>query len=88
MAKVLIAPSPLDGIEVEFVKVLKDAGHELVYPKKGEQLSESELIHWLNGAAAVLAGSEPYNEKVIAAHPQLRVIARVGVGYDLSLIHI
>ena len=54
MAKVLIAPSPLDGIEVEFVKVLKDAGHELVYPKKGEQLSESELIHWLNGAAAVL----------------------------------
>lgn len=34
MAKVLIAPSPLDGIEVEFVKVLKDAGHELVYPKK------------------------------------------------------
>ena len=82
MAKVLIAPSPLDGIEVEFVKVLKDAGHELVYPKKGEQLSESELIHWLNGVTAVLAGSEPYNEKVIAAHPQLRVIARVGVGYD------
>lgn len=40
------------------------------------------MIHWLNGAVAVLAGSEPYNEKVIAAHPQLRVIARVGVGYD------
>ena len=54
MAKVLIAPSPLDGIEVEFVKVLKDAGHELVYPKKGEQLSESELIHWLNGVPLFL----------------------------------
>lgn len=82
MAKILIAPSPLDGIEIEFVKVLRDAGHELVYPKKGEQLSESELMRWLEGVTAVLAGSEPYNEKVIAAHPQLRVIARVGVGFD------
>ncbi len=82
MAKVLIAPSPLDGIDAEFVTVLKNAGHELIYPKKGQQLSEAELIQWLHGVDAVLAGSEPYNEKVIHANPQLKVIARVGVGYD------
>jgi len=82
MAKILMAPSPLDGVEAEFTSVLKKAGHDLVYPKKGRQLSEDELLDGLKGITAVLAGSEPYTQKVIAAHPQLRVIARVGVGYD------
>lgn len=82
MAKVLIAPSPLDGVDAEFVSVLKKAGHELIYPGKGQQLTEDELMTWLRGTSAVLAGSEPYSAKIIGAHPQLRVIARVGVGYD------
>ena len=32
--------------------------------------------------SASLAGSEPYTRRVLGAHPQLRVIARAGVGYD------
>jgi DNA-binding NarL/FixJ family response regulator len=36
----------------------------------------------LTGIKASLAGSEPYTRKVLQAHPQLRVIARAGVGYD------
>jgi len=36
----------------------------------------------LQGVSAALAGSEPYSERVLAANPQLRVVARVGVGYD------
>lgn len=82
MPKVLIAPMTLAKIEASFVKLLRDAGFDLVYPEKPAQLTEDELLEHLNGIDASLAGSEPYTRRVIAAHPQLRVIARAGVGYD------
>ncbi len=82
MDKVLIAPAPLAGLQAEFVNVLKKAGFELVFPKKKTQLVEHELLDHLTGIRAALAGSEPYTRKVLQAHPQLRVIARAGVGYD------
>src|SRR5262249_51162746 len=44
--------------------------------------NEEQLLAALKGIDASLAGSEPYTARVLAAHPQLRVIARVGVGYD------
>lgn len=82
MDKILIAPAPLAGLESSFVPTLRNAGFELVYPKRRLQLLEAELLEQLQGIKAVLAGSEPYSRKVIEAHPQLRVIARAGVGYD------
>lgn len=82
MDKVLIAPATLAGVEAEFLNVLKRAGFELVFPKKKAQLTEPELIEQLAGIRAAVAGSEPYTRKVLAAHPQLRVIARAGVGFD------
>jgi phosphoglycerate dehydrogenase-like enzyme len=36
----------------------------------------------LRDVEAVVAGSEPYTTKILEAFPQLRVISRVGVGYD------
>jgi D-3-phosphoglycerate dehydrogenase / 2-oxoglutarate reductase len=82
MDKVLIAPITLAGIDGAFVRVLREAGLELVYPNTGAQLTEEELLKFLPGIKASLAGSEPYTARVLDAHPQLRVIARVGVGYD------
>jgi D-3-phosphoglycerate dehydrogenase len=82
MDKVLIAPITLAGIEGAFLRVLREAGFELVYPNTGAQLTEEELLKFLPGIKASLAGSEPYSARVLDAHPQLRVIARVGVGYD------
>ncbi|MCS7045946.1 MAG: hydroxyacid dehydrogenase, partial [Gemmataceae bacterium] len=82
MAKVLIAPTPLYGLEGEFVAALRTAGFELVYPPKRGQMVEAELLETLRGVKATIAGSEPYTRRVLEAHPQLRVIARAGVGYD------
>ena len=82
MAKVLIAPAPLQGVEGEYRDILIAAGHEPVQQNLGRQLVESELVEWLKGFDAALAGSEPYTRKVIEARPELKVIARVGVGYD------
>jgi phosphoglycerate dehydrogenase-like enzyme len=82
MPKVLIAPMTLAGIDGEFLHALRNAGFELVFPHVAHQLLEDELIHWLAGIDASLAGSEPYTARVFRAHPQLKVVARVGVGYD------
>lgn len=82
MTKVLIAPAPLDGIDAEFRTALLKAGFELVYPKLGRQMVESELRAMLPGIRASLAGSEPYTDAVLSQFPDLKVIARVGVGYD------
>jgi D-3-phosphoglycerate dehydrogenase len=82
MPRVLIAPTALANVQSSFVDVLKNAGLELVYHGLPNQLNEEQLLKALVGVEASVAGSEPYSARVLAAHPQLKVIARVGVGYD------
>lgn len=82
MPKVLIAPMTLASVQGAFLHLLHEAGFETFYPNRNHQLSEEELLATLDGAVGTLAGMEPYTQRVLAAHPSLRVIARVGVGYD------
>jgi D-3-phosphoglycerate dehydrogenase / 2-oxoglutarate reductase len=82
MPKVMIGPAPLAGLPGDFLTVLAAAGFEFVYPKVAVQMTEKDLLEQLPGIPAALAGSEPYTRKVFAACPQLKVVARVGVGYD------
>jgi len=46
------------------------------------KLTEDELLQALPGVFATLASSEPYTERVFRAAPDLRVVARWGVGFD------
>jgi D-3-phosphoglycerate dehydrogenase len=80
--KVLITPMTLAGIDSPYQGVLRDAGFELVFPKRAFLLTEQELLDVLPGICGVIAGSEPYTPRVLSANPALRVIARAGVGYD------
>ena len=82
MQKVLIAPMTLATQEGPFQKVLREAGFELVYPSRPAQLTEDELLRAIQGVKGALAGSEPYTRRIIESNPELRVIARAGVGYD------
>jgi D-3-phosphoglycerate dehydrogenase len=82
MLKVLIGPSPLAQKTGPFLDLLRSAGFEPVYPRRQAQMTEAELIEQLPAVDASLAGSEPYTRRVIESAPRLRVIARVGVGYD------
>lgn len=84
MTRVLITPTTLKNIEGRYRTLLTEAGMEIVTPPEpwDHQLREEELFQLLPGIDATVAGMEPYNAKVLAAHPQLKVIARVGVGYD------
>lgn len=82
MQKILIAPMTLASQEGPYHKILREAGFELAYPSRATQLTEEELLRAIQGVRGVLAGSEPYTRRVIESNPDLRVIARAGVGYD------
>lgn len=62
---------------------LADAGCELLFNRQERAYSEAELIEVIPEIDATIAGSEPYNEATLSAARSLKVIARVGVGYDM-----
>jgi phosphoglycerate dehydrogenase-like enzyme len=82
MPKVLIAPATLAGIEAPYLQFLQEAGLEPLFPARKAQLTEDELLDVVPKLVASIAGSEPYTRRVLAAAPNLRVIARAGVGHD------
>ena len=72
--------------DIYALRLLRDAGFEikLISNKRFSQgnASDEEEIDILQGAAAVLAAGERYTKNVIESLPDLRVIARLGVGFD------
>lgn len=84
MPKVLIVPREVAKFADKYRAPLDAAGLEVVTlpPAEANLPTEAELIAALSGVVATVAGSEPYTDAVFAAHPQLRVVARCGVGYD------
>lgn len=83
---VLITPDGLIGKRGPWVDILERAGFDVAYPSDPAftrgHAGDEETIRVLHGACAVLAGGEFLTEAVINSLPDLRVIARVGVGYD------
>ncbi|HWB09322.1 MAG TPA: phosphoglycerate dehydrogenase [Pirellulales bacterium] len=84
MPRVLVTPTVIKNQPGPYREVLEAAGFEVAYPTAN--LSESLpdpalLLSQLKGVCAVLAGSELYNREVLEK-ANLRVIARMGVGYD------
>jgi phosphoglycerate dehydrogenase-like enzyme len=64
-------------------ELLQAAGFEVLPGTRTENYWQPDaLIRELQGCAAVVAGSEPYTRAVLEALPELRVIARTGVGFD------
>src|SRR5262245_47491901 len=81
--KVLVTVYHLTAREAPYLRRLEHAGFEVVRNPLGRHYPESELIDPLPGVFATLAGGEPYTERVFAAAPDLRMVARFGVGYDM-----
>ncbi|HUY35396.1 MAG TPA: phosphoglycerate dehydrogenase [Pirellulales bacterium] len=84
MPRILVTTTVIKHQPGPYLDILKSAGFDVAYPTAA--LSESipnptVLLGQLAGVSAVLAGSEIYNRDVLAK-AGLRVIARMGVGYD------
>ena len=82
MARVLLTTAQVSSVTDELVRPLIDAGHELAQLPNAQASNEDVLIAAAAGAAAVIAGVEPYTPRFFDASPGLKVIARTGVGYD------
>ncbi|MEN6642516.1 MAG: phosphoglycerate dehydrogenase [Armatimonadia bacterium] len=61
---------------------LEGAGLTVKVPVHSGAWTEEDVIEAVTGCVAVLAGMEPYTERVFASLPDLKVIARWGIGYD------
>ncbi len=73
----------LNAAGAPHVGILEQAGFEVRdIPSGMGHFDEDTLLGHLEGCVAVMAGSEPYSRRIIESCPQLRVIARSGVGYD------
>ncbi len=62
--------------------ILKKSGVKVTVNPFGRRLTESEIISHLNEVDGLLAGLEPLNRKVLETAPQLKAIARIGIGVD------
>ncbi len=83
---VLITPLTFKARQGPHLALFRDAGFQVRYPRDPQlargHLSERETIEALRGAGAVIASGEVFSESVLSALPELRVVARAGVGYD------
>ncbi len=61
---------------------LREKGIEVVANPFSRRLTQEETIAHLQGAVGILAGLEPLNEAVFSACPDLKVLARIGIGMD------
>jgi phosphoglycerate dehydrogenase-like enzyme len=86
MPVALITPEEMIRTPGPEAQILRDAGFEVRYPADTTFTrglgTEEETIRVLRGASGLLAGGEHLTPKVFAALPELRVVARAGVGFD------
>jgi phosphoglycerate dehydrogenase-like enzyme len=86
MPVALITPEEMIRHPGPEVQILREAGFEVRYPANTTFTrglgTEDETIRTLRGVNALIAGGEWLTAKVFAAVPELRVVARAGVGYD------
>ncbi len=80
--RVMVLAAPFIRHEPEAGEPLRAAGVEVEHGPCGHVLGREELTEVLAGCAGVVASVEPYDEAVLSALPDLRIIARWGVGYD------
>ncbi len=82
MPTVVITSEVILDKQAPHLEMLRNAGMDVCYPPRRGLTGEADTIEAVRGAAATIAGSEPYTETVLASLPELRVISRSGVGVD------
>ena len=80
--KVLLATQkPFAAKAVEgIVKILTDAGHEVV--KLEKYAEQADFVAAVADAEAIIIRSDKVTAEVIAAAPKLKIVVRAGAGYD------
>lgn len=80
--KVAITSEFFGKFSDEGEKILKEAGFEVIPNLYNRFLEEDEMIAMIGEADAIICDLEKINKKVIDSAPNLKMIARRGVGVD------
>lgn len=80
--KVVVGASSFAGSSDKAINLLLEKGIEVVKNPYGRKLTKEETIEHLKGADGLLAGLETLDEEVLSTAPQLKAIARIGIGMD------
>ncbi len=80
--KVVVGASSFGDAAPEVLERLQEEGIEVVRNPYKRKMTQEEIIEHLQGAVGLLAGLEPLNEEVFRACPDLKAIARIGIGMD------
>ncbi len=80
--RVLVTTVPFGDIDPEPLKLLEKDKISFAINPIGRRLREEELAGMIGDYEALIAGTEPITEQVLERAPNLRLIARVGIGLD------
>lgn len=80
--RVLISAAGFGRTGDAALRMLREAGCEVVCNERGVELPEQDLIAAVRNADAIIVGTEKITAAVMNAAPRLRIISRRGVGYD------
>lgn len=80
--KIAVGASSFGDTDSEVMEILKSKGIDVAKNPYGRKMNQEEIIKHLQGADGLLAGLEPLNEEVFAQCPDLKAIARIGIGMD------
>jgi len=80
--RVLITTAPFGDLDPEPLRLLEREKIPFTTNPFGRRLKEEELAELIGGYEVLIAGTEPITEAVLALAPDLRLIARVGIGLD------
>jgi D-3-phosphoglycerate dehydrogenase len=64
------------------LEILEELKIPCRFNKLGKRMTSDQVIEQIGDATILIAGTEPINQKVLAAASQLKLIARVGTGVD------
>ena len=80
--RVVVGASSFAADSDKAINLLLERGIEVIKNPYGRKMTEDEIIAHLENADGLLAGLEPLNERVFAASPNLKAIARIGIGKE------
>ena len=82
MANVLVSTVPFASHDKLPLELLDSVGAHVTINPIGRRLQEEELAELIPATEILIAGTEPITRTVMDAAPNLRLIARVGIGLD------
>jgi D-3-phosphoglycerate dehydrogenase len=80
--KVLVSAPYLQPVLDKFRSTFSTHGIDLIVPPVRERLTEEELVLLVGDVDGAICGDDAFTEKVLAAAPHLKVIAKWGTGID------